>query len=168
MGRDDRHSAVLTVTSMSACATSSPDGTKWWGAAHADSPVTSSMENADCCTLNGAANDLSVCLAVSPVGEPDAGNRLVRFDERGERSVVAWPKQPRLSSTLPKRPIPNDRSSVAIGGKADLRRAVAKRREWTQTDIRCGTLIQPVSKSHSDFRLSFEQSDQQPGLWFLC
>jgi hypothetical protein len=23
-----------------------------------------------------------VCLAVKPVGKPDAGNRLVRFDER--------------------------------------------------------------------------------------
>jgi hypothetical protein len=35
------------------------------------------------------------------VGKPDAGNRHVRFDERGrKRSVATWPKPPRLSSTL--------------------------------------------------------------------
>jgi hypothetical protein len=28
------------------------------------------------------ADDLSVCLTVKPVGEPDAGNLHVRFDER--------------------------------------------------------------------------------------
>jgi len=38
---------VLTATSMSACATSSPDGTKWQGAVRAGSPVTLSMGNAD-------------------------------------------------------------------------------------------------------------------------
>jgi hypothetical protein len=41
----------------------------------------------------------SVCLTVKPVGEPDAGDRHVRFDER----VAAWPKRPRPSSTLPSR-----------------------------------------------------------------
>src|SRR6516165_11102288 len=46
----------------------------------------------------------SVCLTMKPVGEPDAGDRHVRFDERdGKRSVAAWPKLPRPSSTLPKR-----------------------------------------------------------------
>ena len=30
-----------------------------------------------------AVSLLSVYLAVKPVGKPDAGNRLVRFDERG-------------------------------------------------------------------------------------
>jgi len=46
---------------------------------------------------------LSVCLAVKPVGKPDAGNRLVRFDERGWETG-RWPKGPKLprpSSTLP-------------------------------------------------------------------
>ena len=44
----------------------------------------------------------SVCLAMKPVGEPDAGDRHVRFDERdGKRSVAEWPKLPRPSSTLP-------------------------------------------------------------------
>src|SRR5260370_5349366 len=45
----DRHSVALTDTSMSACATSSPDGTKWQGVALNGSPVTLSMENAVCC-----------------------------------------------------------------------------------------------------------------------
>ena len=40
------------TTSMSACATSSPDGTKWQGAAHNGSPVTLSMENSVCCASN--------------------------------------------------------------------------------------------------------------------
>jgi hypothetical protein len=39
-------------TSMSACATSSPDGTKWQGVAPNGSPVTLSMENAVCCVSN--------------------------------------------------------------------------------------------------------------------
>jgi hypothetical protein len=44
-----RDSAALTDTSMTACATSSPDGTKWQGVAHTGSPVTLAMENAVCC-----------------------------------------------------------------------------------------------------------------------
>src|SRR6202043_3741702 len=46
-----------------------------------------------------------VCLAVKPVGKPDAGNRLVRFDERGWETGC-WPKGPKLprpSSALPER-----------------------------------------------------------------
>jgi hypothetical protein len=45
---------------------------------------------------------LSVCLAVKPVGKPDAGNRLVRFDERGwetERCRMAQATAPILDST---------------------------------------------------------------------
>jgi hypothetical protein len=42
-GRAARHSAASTGTSMSACATSSPHGTKWQGVAHAGSPVKLSM-----------------------------------------------------------------------------------------------------------------------------
>src|SRR6187455_3398758 len=44
----------------------------------------------------------AVGLEVKPVGEPDAGNPHVRFDERGEETG-RWsidPKLPRLSSTL--------------------------------------------------------------------
>ena len=42
---------------------------------------------------------------MKPVGEPDAGDRHVRFDERDrKRSDAARPKLPRLSSTLPNRP----------------------------------------------------------------
>ncbi len=44
----------------------------------------------------------SVCLAVKPVGEPDAGNPHVRFDERGgetERCQTAQATAPVLDST---------------------------------------------------------------------
>jgi hypothetical protein len=43
-----------------------------------------------------------VCLTVKPVGEPDAGNRHVRFDERGwetERRRMAQATAPILDST---------------------------------------------------------------------
>ena len=46
---------------------------------------------------------LSVCHAVKPVGEPDAGDRHVRFDERGwetERCRMAQVTAPILDSTL--------------------------------------------------------------------
>jgi hypothetical protein len=51
-----------------------------------------------------AVNLLSVYLAVKPVGKPDAGNRLVRFDERGwetERCRMAQATAPILDSTEP-------------------------------------------------------------------
>jgi hypothetical protein len=40
-----------------------------------------------------AVSLLSVCLAVKPVGEPDAGDRHVRFDERGWETG-RWPLAP--------------------------------------------------------------------------
>ena len=49
-----------------------------------------------------AVSLLSVCLAVKPVGKPDAGNRHVRFDERGwetERCQMAQATAPILDST---------------------------------------------------------------------
>jgi hypothetical protein len=49
-----------------------------------------------------AVSLLSVYLAVKPVGKPDAGNRLVRFDERGwetERCRMAQATVPILDST---------------------------------------------------------------------
>ena len=45
---------------------------------------------------------LSVCLTVKPVGEPDAGDRHVRFDERGwktGRCQMAQATAPILNST---------------------------------------------------------------------
>src|SRR6266516_7831975 len=45
----------------------------------------------------------SVCLTVKPVGEPDAGDRHVRFDERGwetERCRMAQATAPILDSTI--------------------------------------------------------------------
>jgi hypothetical protein len=53
---------------------------------------------------------LSVYLAVKPVGEPDAGDRHVRFDERGwetERCRMAQATAPILDSTFETcRPVP--------------------------------------------------------------
>src|SRR3977135_1910152 len=49
-----------------------------------------------------AVSLLSVYLAVKPVGEPDAGDRHVRFDERGwetERCRMAQATAPILAST---------------------------------------------------------------------
>src|SRR5438094_419340 len=46
---------------------------------------------------------LPVCLMVKPVGEPDAGDRHVRFDERGwetERCRMAQATAPILDSTI--------------------------------------------------------------------
>ena len=43
-----------------------------------------------------------MCLRVKSVGKPDAGNRHVRFDERGEETGgCQFGPAPRLSSTLP-------------------------------------------------------------------
>jgi len=60
-----------------------------------------------------------VGLAAKPVGEPDAGNPHVRFDERGgetERLPIGS-KPPRLSSTL------QHRSGVWIPGSLACARA---------------------------------------------
>jgi hypothetical protein len=66
----------------------------------------------------GSALTLPVCHWPNPVGEPDAGNPHVRFDERGVETEQGWifwhrqpkgpvnthgqPTPPRHSSTLPK------------------------------------------------------------------
>src|SRR5215471_5253739 len=87
---------------MSACATSSPDDTRWQDAALTDSLVKSSMENSVCCVSNACPNCPVVCLTVKPVGEPDAGDRHVRFDERGwetARCRMAQATAPILDST---------------------------------------------------------------------
>ena len=50
-----------------------------------------------------AVSLLSVYLAVKPVGEPDAGDRHVRFDERGwetERCRMAQATAPLFDSTI--------------------------------------------------------------------
>src|SRR5271169_2146492 len=49
--------------------------------------------------LYDAAKAVSVCFIVKPVGEPDAGNPHVRFDERGretERRFYRYRARPRL------------------------------------------------------------------------
>ena len=59
----------------------------------------------------------SVCLTMKPVGEPDAGDRHVRFDERGwetERCRMAQVTAPILDSAIP-----------SIRGNAAFRRSEA-------------------------------------------
>ena len=73
-----------------------------------------------CCTSSACTLGHAVGLETKPVGEPDAGNRHVRFDERGEETE-RWsqsdPKPPRLSSTLP------------VASHA-TRKAATKRLDW--------------------------------------
>jgi hypothetical protein len=65
---------------------------------------------------------LSVCLAVKPVGEPDAGDRHVgSMSGDGKRSVAEWPKLPRPSSTLPFRPLADVRPMSTVEGNPDIR-----------------------------------------------
>src|SRR6516225_4922046 len=65
---------------------------------------------------------LSVCLTVKPVGEPDAGDRHVRFDERGwetECCRMAQATAPILDSTIATR---QRSTSVAFRAKRTLTR----------------------------------------------
>jgi hypothetical protein len=63
----------------------------------------------------------SVCLTVKPVGEPDAGNPHVRFDERGwETERCRMAELPRPSSTLPKLPKLVGQSMSALPGNSDI------------------------------------------------
>src|SRR3982074_1579906 len=115
---------------MSACATSSPDGTKWQGVAPNGSPVTLSMENAVCCVSNACPNGLSACLTVKPVGEPDALIGHVRFDERGwetERCRMAQATAPILDSTFCD--MPGRTANVRYWGKIGLNAGIGLRAE---------------------------------------
>ena len=49
--------------------------------------------------LFGAAKVVTVCCIVKPVGEPDAGNPHVRFDERGWETGRSPATAPNLDST---------------------------------------------------------------------
>jgi hypothetical protein len=51
---------------------------------------------------------------VKSVGKPDAGNRHVRFDERGRETGLLVP---RPSSTLPTPPPDKDRQPLKVGAK---------------------------------------------------
>jgi hypothetical protein len=54
-----------------------------------------------------AVGSLPVCLSMKPVGEPDAGNRHVRFDERGwetGRCRMAQATAPIVDSTVTANP----------------------------------------------------------------
>src|SRR5262245_16260452 len=74
----------------------------------------------------------SVCLTMKPVGEPDAGDRHVRFDERGwetERCRMAEATAPILDSTSPCAPLssPSIQSARMNPGFAGHRRHPAPR-----------------------------------------
>jgi glutamate/tyrosine decarboxylase-like PLP-dependent enzyme len=69
----------------------------------------------------------SVCLTVKPVGEPDAGDRHVRFDERGwetERCRMAQATAPILDSTNSE--VTNEASDFRLGGQSGLSASVAR------------------------------------------
>src|SRR5262249_1938889 len=77
-----------------------------------------------------APNCPVVCLTVKPVGEPDAGDRHVRFDERGwetARCRMAQATAPILDST--KRTYRGVCCLSAFGGKADIRQRSPNNRD---------------------------------------
>ena len=92
-GSRARHTVVSTNTSLNACAGSSREGK---GARARQSPIhfrCDSSRTRRSVPPTPAPNCPVVCLAVKPVGKPDAGNRHVRFDERGWETG-RWPKGP--------------------------------------------------------------------------
>jgi len=75
----------------------------------------------------------SVCLTVKPVGEPDAGDRHVRFDERGwetERCRMAQATAPILDST-----------------ECDLRAALTNVRSWELNGLNADVAFWAVTLS---------------------
>ena len=73
-----------------------------------------------------AVGSLPVCLSMKPVGKPNAGNRHVRFDERGwetGRRRMAQATAPILDSTDLCRHV---RAMSAITGNADIQRVTLK------------------------------------------
>jgi hypothetical protein len=89
-----------TTTSTKACGTSSGGDTRCNRAA----PTASAMK---WCSASWASSDFAACIwghvresTMKPVGKPDAGNRHVRFDERGwetgRRFGVSARARPRL------------------------------------------------------------------------
>src|ERR1700758_1173797 len=106
---------------MSACATSSPDGTKWQGAGPNASPVTWSMGNAGSCASN-ACHSTHRCV---PCDENQSETRMPEIGTSGsmsgdgKRGVAEWPKLPRPSSTLPKRHLVRRKDMSEVEVKAD-------------------------------------------------
>ena len=92
-----------TTTSMTAFATSCAGGTRCQGrGTRRFSRTIRSSENSACCVSDACILAAAVCLAMKPVGKPDAGNPHVRFDERGEeteRCRTAQATAPFLDST---------------------------------------------------------------------
>ena len=97
-----RTAAIDGASSMTACATSSPGVTRCRRAAAGTFRMDAVFGTLGVLRLAHVPHSGRhvVSLAMKPVGEPDAGNPHVRFDERGgetDCTVAA----PRLSSTLP-------------------------------------------------------------------
>ena len=91
-----------TTMSTTACATSSSIVARCKGAERGASRPRSCSGSLVCCTSSACTLDRAVGLEVKPVGEPDAGNPHVRFDERGEeteRCRMAQATAPLLDST---------------------------------------------------------------------
>src|SRR5579871_3487830 len=72
--------------SMMRCAASSDAGTRCEGARARHKQVLRRAHlrrTGRAAATTGASWPTAVCYTLNPVGEPDAGNRHVRFDERG-------------------------------------------------------------------------------------
>src|SRR5688500_781842 len=72
--------------SMIACATSTGGNTRCPRAAHASSPAHMCSANSAFCASSARSRRRSREPGTKPVGEPDAGDPHVRFDERGEET----------------------------------------------------------------------------------
>jgi hypothetical protein len=109
MGRVTLPTVELTDTSMSACATSSPDGIGWQGAGAIGSLGTLSMESSACCVSN-ACPQLHRRV---PCGEASrrAGRRKSAYPVRragmgnGALAIVPKATAPILDSTDPEAPL---------------------------------------------------------------
>src|ERR1700751_5766035 len=107
---------------MSACAISSPDGTKWQGAGPNASPVMWSMGNAGSCPSN-ADHSTHRCV---PCDENQSESRMPEIGTSGsmsgagKRGVAEWPKLPRPSSTLPIAPFREDSYFGPFWREADI------------------------------------------------
>ncbi len=97
-----RHIVPSTITSMITCDTSSSVGTRCRDVARNASRGSMSSASWVCCIFDACTWAAAVGLTVKPVGKPDAGNRHVRFDERGgktERRHTAEATASLLNST---------------------------------------------------------------------
>src|SRR5665213_480795 len=107
-------------TSMTACATSWSDATRY-PHARGRSQRTRCLAHSvcqDCAIADGKASCREP--AMKPVGKPDAGNPHVRFDERGRETGRASDTAPFLDSTV----------EAEVGANADAALRAGSQKQW--------------------------------------